>query len=97
MPSGGQLSQAMAGLSEAGRGAIRRPTPQILEIIDARPLLDQAAEISAAYGGAGLLVAELITAGLHHGRALWFGRERNIGTRTREIAQDLGITITVVP
>ena len=97
LPGGGQLSQVMTGLSEAGRGALRRPAPETLEVIDPRPLLDQAAEISAAYGGAGLLVAERITAGLVHGRALWFGTERNVGARTREIANDLGIAITIAP
>ncbi len=41
------------------------------------------------------LIAETITAALHHGRELWYGNERNIGIRTREIADDLGITIHV--
>jgi hypothetical protein len=95
MPVGGQLSQAMAGLSDAGRSVLRRPAPKVLEVLDPRPLLDQAAEISAAYGGTGLLVAEMITAALHHGRTLWFGNERNIGIRIREIAQDFGISIHV--
>ena len=42
MPGGGQLSQAMAELSEPGRAALRRPAPEILEILDPRPLLCQA-------------------------------------------------------
>ncbi|HPB44507.1 MAG: hypothetical protein M9952_04045 [Microthrixaceae bacterium] len=96
LPRGGQLSQAMAALSEPGRAAFRRPAPEILEILDPRPLLDQAAEISAAYGGTGLLIAEMLTASLHHGRTLWYGSERNVGRRTRDIARDLGITVNVV-
>lgn len=95
MPGDGQLTQAMAGLSEAGRAALRRPAPEVLAVLDPRLLLDQAAEISAAYGGTGLLVAEMLTAALHHGRGLWFGTDRNIGRRTREIAQEIGITVTV--
>lgn len=95
MPAGGQLTQAMSGLSDSGRSVLRRPSPKVLEIIDPRPLLDQAAQISAAYGGTGLLVAESITAALHYARTLWFGTERNVGPRTREIAKDLGISIHV--
>lgn len=44
----------------------------MLEILDPRPLLDEAARIAAAYGGTGLLVAESVTAALHHGKQLWF-------------------------
>lgn len=95
MPGDGQLSQAMGQLSNVARNALRLPPPELLAVLDPRSLLDQAAQISAAYGGAGLLVAELVTASLHHGRTLWFGNERNIGRKTIEIADDLGITINV--
>jgi hypothetical protein len=94
-PSGGQMSQALAGLSPAGRDVLRRPIPSVLEVLDPRPLLDEAAQVAGRYGGAGLLVAEMIAAGLVHGRQLWFGNPRNIGVRLREIADDLGIAIHV--
>ncbi|HEX7135389.1 MAG TPA: hypothetical protein VF228_22630 [Iamia sp.] len=92
-PGSGQLSQTLSQLSASGREALRRPDPILLEILDPRPLLDEAARLAAAYGGAGLLVAETVTAGLHHGRQLWFGSERNIGRRLREIADDLDVHI----
>lgn len=95
-PSGGQLSQVLAGLSPSARAALQRPVPAVLEILDPRPLLDEAASIAAAYGGSGLYVAEMVTAALHHERALWFGTERNLGRRLREIAADLSIAINVV-
>ena len=41
------------------------------------------------------LVAEAVTAALHHGRQLWFGSERNIGPRTRLIAAELGVEVRV--
>lgn len=94
-PSGGQLSQALAALSPSARAALQRPAPAVLEILDARTLLDEAASIAAAYGGTGLYIAEMVTAALHHERALWFGTERNIGRRRPEIAEDLGIAIHV--
>ena len=93
-PSGGQLSQALATLSSAGRDVLRRPAPAVLEVLDPRPLLDEAAQIAARYGRTGLLNAET-AAGLAHGRQLWFGTERNIGIRLREIAVDLGIEVHV--
>ena len=47
---GGQLSQLIAALSTAGRDAIRHPHPEVLEILDPRPLLDGAAAIAGRYG-----------------------------------------------
>ncbi len=94
-PSHGQLSTVLAGLSDTDREVIRHPHPELLAVLDPRPLLDDAAAISAQYGTAGLLVAETLAAGLAHRRALWFGRDRNVGVRLREIADDLGITIHV--
>jgi hypothetical protein len=86
----------MATLSEPGRAALRRPAPEILH---PRPLLDQAAEISAAYGGTGLLIAEMLiaemliaemlTTSLHHGRTLWYGSD---GTSGDEPATSHGIS-----
>ncbi len=93
----GQLSQVLALLPASDREVLRAPHPQVLEVLDPRPHLDEAAQIAAQYGGTGWLIAETITAGLHHGRELWYGNERNIGIRTREIAQELEITIHVVP
>lgn len=46
-------------------------------------------------GSAGLLVGETLAAGLVHGRRLWFGTARNVGTLLAEIADDLGISIHV--
>ena len=92
-PGTGQLSQI---LSEADEAAIRRPHPEVLQVLDPRPLLDEAAAIGAAYGSAGLLVGETLAAGLTYGRQLWFGTSRNVGRRLAEIASDLGIEIQVL-
>lgn len=92
-PSSGQLSQALGSLPPSDREALRFPQREVLEVLDPRPLLDEAAQIAARYGNTGLLIAETITAGLAHGRQLWFGNPRNIGIRLREIADDLGVAI----
>jgi hypothetical protein len=94
-PSGGQLTQALSALPIPDREALRFPRREVLEVIDPRPLLDEAAQIAARYGNTGLLIAETAAAALTHGRQLWFGNPRNIGIRLREIADDLGIAVHV--
>lgn len=92
-PSGGQLTASLARLPDADRQALRNPHPEVLQILDPRPLLDEAAGIGGRYATGGLLVCETLAAGLLHGRQLWFGTARNIGQRLAEIAHDLDITI----
>lgn len=65
----------------------------MLQILDPRPLLDEAAAITARYRSSGLLVGETLAAGLTYGDQLWFGTQRNVGTRLAEIAGDLRIAI----
>ncbi|MCC5950722.1 MAG: hypothetical protein JJU45_01360 [Acidimicrobiia bacterium] len=91
-PGTGQLSGLLA---DSDQQAIRRPHPEVLQILDPRPLLDEAAAIGARYRSAGLLVGETLAAGLTYGRQLWFGTSRNIGERLGEIATDLRIAIHV--
>jgi hypothetical protein len=95
-PAGGQLSQALAALPASDREALRFPHRDVLEVLDPRPRLDEAAQIAARYGKTGWLIAETVTAGLTYGRQLWFGNPRNIGIRLGEIAEDLGIAVHVV-
>lgn len=94
-PGDGQLSQILAQLSDAGRDAIRHPHPQVLAVLDPRPVLDDAAALAARYGG-GLLIAESLAAGLIHGRALWFGTPANVGRHLAGAAEDLGIAVHVI-
>ena len=93
---GGQLSRALALLSSAGRDSVRHPHPEVVQVLDPRPLLDQAALIAARFGGTGLLIAESLVAGLAHGRQLWFGDPANVGRLTEGAAGELGINIHVL-
>lgn len=95
-PGTGRLSSLLAGLSDAGREAIRRPPLDIVEVLDPRPLLDQAAQIAARYRTGGLLFTETLAAGLVPGRQLFFGTPDNVGDRLAAVAADLGIEITVL-
>jgi hypothetical protein len=51
---------------------------RVLEILDPRPYLYEAARISARFRGTGWLVAKAVTA-LRHDRQLWLGSGRDIG------------------
>ena len=94
-PGDGQLSQLLASLSPTDRDTIRFPHPEVLQILDPRPFLDEAAQLGARFGG-GWLIDETPTAGLHHRRSLWFGTERNVGSVLATAAADLGIAVHVV-
>lgn len=95
-PGTGQLSQLLGGLPSSDLDVVRHPHPEVLQVLDPRPLLDSAAAIAAHYSAGGLLIAETLAAGLAHGRQLWFGTERNVGQALRRIADDLGILVHVI-
>lgn len=92
---GGQLSRILGQLSDAGRDGIRHPHPEVLQVLDPRPLLDEAAILAARYGGTGLLIAESLAAGFAYGRQLWFGTEDNVGHLLARAAGELGIAVHV--
>ena len=94
-PAGGQLSQRLGALPVEDLGVVRHPHPEVLQILDPRPLLDDAARLAARYGG-GLLIAESLAAALTHGRRLWFGIDRNVGRVLAYAAADLDITLSVL-
>jgi hypothetical protein len=93
-PSGGQLSQRLAALPERDLAVVRHPHPEVLQILDPRPLLDEAAALAARYGG-GLLIAETLAAGLVHGRTLWFGSQANVGRVLARAAAELDVDVHV--
>jgi hypothetical protein len=93
--STGQLSRLLAALPGGDLGVVRWPHPEVLQVLDPRPLLDEAAAIAARYGGTGLLVAESLAAGLAYGRQLWFGTERNVGLLLARAAGELGIDLHI--
>jgi hypothetical protein len=94
-PGTGQLFRILSMLRSTDLDGLRYPHPEVLQILDPRPLLDEAAQLGARFGG-GWLIDETLAAGLHHGSALWFGTERNVGRTLQAAADDLGIAIHVV-
>ena len=75
---------------------VRHPDPDILQILDPRPLLDQAASIAAFYGGTGLFIAETLAAGVIVGSQLWFGLPVNVGCLLENAADELAVAERIV-
>ena len=94
-PAGGQLSARLKSLPGSDLDVVRFPRPEILQVLDPRPLLDVAAQVAARHHAGGLLTAETLAAGLAHGHQLWFGVERNIGRSLSATAEELEIAIHV--
>lgn len=93
-PAGGQLSRLLASLPGGDLGVVRWPHPEVLVVLDPRPLFDEAAILAARFGGTGLLVAETLTAGLTYGRDLWFGTPTNVGRLLERAADELASPCT---
>lgn len=94
-PGPGRLTQLLASLPGDDLGVVRFPHPEVLAIIDPRPLLDHAARLAARYGG-GLLTCETLAAGIANGRHLYYGVPTNIGRATRHAADELGVALHVL-
>ncbi len=92
-PGNGQLTAALQRLSPGGRRAMRDPNSEVIQVLDPRPLLDDAAAIGARYRTGGLLIVETLAAGFAFGHQLWFGTERNVGGRLRSVALELDVTV----
>lgn len=93
-PRGGQLTAMLSDVSDLARSALRWPHPEVLQILDPRPLLDDAAWLAARFGG-GLRNAEILAAGMAHSAGLWFGRTANVGPAISDGAAELGLAVHV--
>ncbi len=91
-PAAGQLSSILTALRPADLDTIRFPHPEVLQVLDPRPLLDEAAQLAARHRG-GWLIAETLAAGGHHGPALWFGTARTVGSLLARAADALGLPV----
>ena len=91
-PGEGRLSRLLAGLPGDDLGVVRWPHPEVLAVLDTRPLFDEAARITARFGG-GWIIGETLAAGLAHGRRLYYGSGANIGRPERDASTHLGVNL----
>ena len=93
----GQLSRLLAALRGGDIEVIRYPHPEVLQVLDPRPLLDDAAAIAARFRTTGLLIAETLAAGVAHGSQLWFGIDANVGQLVARAAPESASPSTSPP
>jgi hypothetical protein len=86
--------QIPAPLTPAGRDGIRHPDPEVLTVLDTRQLPDEAARITARFGG-GWLIGETLAAELAYGHQLYFGNRAKVGPTIIRAGRELGIRIQV--
>ena len=65
-----------------------------MQVLDPRPLLDDAARLAARFGG-GLRNAEILVAGMGNQAELWFGSPANVGPAIADGAVQLGLHVHV--
>jgi hypothetical protein len=82
----------MLGLADLD--GLRYRHPEVLQITDLRPLLDEAVQLGARFGG-GWLIDETLAAGRQHGGTLRFGTERNAGSTLQAAAEVLGVAVHI--
>jgi hypothetical protein len=93
-PRGGQLTRILSPLPEPDRASLRWPHPEVMQVLDPRPLLDDAARLAARFGG-GLRNAEILAAGIANHAQLWFGTPTNVGPPITDGAVQLGLEVHV--
>jgi hypothetical protein len=93
-PRGGQLTRILSPLPEPDRSALRWPHPEVLQVLDPRPLMDRAAALAGRYGG-GWRNAEILAAGVANRAELWFGTPNNVGPSITDGAAGLGLAVHI--
>lgn len=96
VPTAGKISRRLGALSVEGRAAIRRPHPDLLEVLDPRATNLLAADLLSTIGATSMLIAETLAAALHHRSAVFFGDPQNAVGPIAEHARSLGVDLTVV-
>jgi hypothetical protein len=96
VPTRGRISRQLESLSREGREAIRRPHPELVEVLDPRPTSVLAAELLRTVGPTSVLIAETLAAAIHHRSEVFFGDPQNAGGAMAQHAETLGVTVTVL-
>jgi hypothetical protein len=96
VPAGGRISRRLAALDGDDRDVIRRPHPDLLEVLDPRATSLLAADLLKTVGPTSMLIAETLAAAIHFESDLYFGDPQNAAGSIGEHAQVLGLNIVVV-
>ena len=96
VPAAGRISRGLAALRNEDREAIRRPHPDLLEVLDPRGTSLLAADLLETTGPTSMLIAETLAAAIHFRSELYFGDPQNAIGPISEHARDLGVDIIIV-
>lgn len=96
VPSHGRISRQLGGLSREGREAIRRPHPELVEVLDPRATSLLAAELLRTLGPTSMLIAETLAAAVHHRSEFFVGDPQNAAGKMSEDALALGVEVIIV-
>lgn len=94
--TGGRISRRLSALGTEDLEAIRRPHPDLLEVLDPRATSVLAADLLATIGPTSMLIAETLAAAIHFESDLYFGDPQNAVGPIGEYARVLGVNIIVV-
>jgi hypothetical protein len=95
-PGGGRISRILASFSAEDRELVRRPHPDLLEVLDPRATSLLAADLLETIGPTSMLIAETLAAALRLQSPLYFGDTQNTIGPMRTHAQALGVEIVIV-
>src|SRR5579872_1862134 len=78
VPTGGRISRVLGALEAEHQEVIRRPHPDLVEVLDPRPTSLLAADLLTRIGPTSLLVAETLAAAIHFRSSIYFGDPQNM-------------------
>jgi hypothetical protein len=96
VPTAGRISRGLAALGAEDRELVRRPHPDLLEVLDPRATSLLAADLLETIGPTSMLIAETLAAAIHFQSELYFGDPQNAVGPMRKHAGVLGVDIVIV-
>jgi hypothetical protein len=96
VPGRGRISRRLSALSNDDREAIRRPHPDLVEVLDPRATSVLAADLLQSIGPTSVLIAETLAAAIHHRSEISVGDPQNAAGTMAQHADRLGVTLTIV-
>lgn len=96
LPSGGRISRQLGALTDNGREAVRRPHPDLVEVLDPRTVAPLAADLLQTIGPTSMLIAETLAAAIHHRSPAFFGDPQNATGAIADHAHTLGVELIVL-
>jgi len=96
VPTAGRISRGLAAFSAEDGELVRRPHPDLLEVLDPRATSLFAADLLETIGPTSMLIAETLAAAIHFQSELYFGDPQNTIGPMRKHARALGVDIIIV-